>query len=305
MDDRQTKITEGAGLEESRLNQEFIDFLNKWGFRFLMVVLVIAAGWVGKTRWDQYVEQRLDTALVELESEIATGSPDGLIALAKKYKSVGSVWEQATLSAASINLESGRKSLIPGGDPSDKEDFLDPESAQKQLEQAADLFAQVVEHAGSQSISINALDARSGLIASKISLRDADGARSGLTELIALLEKSGFTDLKDKAEERLASLDELMEMPVLTPYGILAAVADQRMPIQMYGESMEEVEAIRSRMKSEEMIESKRIAAEAAAAAAAQAALEAELLAPDDSTQEEQGPVGPSPENTPPSDEGS
>ncbi len=305
MDDRQTKITEGAGLEESRLNQEFIDFLNKWGFRFLMVVLVIAAGWVGKTRWDQYVEQRLDTALVELESEIATGSPDGLIALAKKYKSVDSVWEQATLSAATINLESGRKSLIPGGDPSDKDDFLDPGSAQKQLQQASDLFAQVVDHAGSESISINALDARSGLIAAKISLRDADGARSGLTELIALLEKSGFTDLKDKAEERLASLDELMEMPELTPYGILAAVAHQRMPIQMYGESIEEVEAIRSRMKSEELIESKRIAAEAAAAAAAQAALEAELLAPDDSIPEEQGPVGPSPVETPPADEGS
>jgi len=257
MDDRQTKITEGAGLEESRLNQEFIEWLNVWGFRILMVVLVVAAGWVGKTRWDQYQEKRLDAALVELEAEIATGSPDGLVALAKKHNGVKSVWRQAMLNAADIDLESGRKALVPGGDPENPDDFLDGEAANKQLESAAGLYAQIIDRAGPSDDSIDVLDARSGHIAALISLQKADDARTELNELIALLETSGYSDLKRQAEDRLAELDKLIGAPMPPTYAELAVLAEQRGPITMYGETPEDLAAIRSRIKSEELIEPK------------------------------------------------
>ena len=257
MDDRQTRITEGAGLEESRLNKEFIEWLNVWGFRILMVVLVLAATWVGKTRWDQYTERRLDVALVELEAEIVTGSPDGLVALAKAHKGIPSVWQQAMLNAAAINLESGRKALVPGGDPENPDDFLTGQAANKQIENAAAIYTQIIDSVGRSSTSINVLDARSGRIASLISLQDADGARIELNELIVLLEMSGYTDLKRRAEERLASLDELISTPMLPSYAELTVIADMRGPIAMYGETPEDLAAIRSRIKSEELIEPK------------------------------------------------
>ena len=258
MDDRQTRITEGAGLEESRLNKEFIEWLNVWGFRILMVVLVLAATWVGKTRWDQYTERRLDVALVELEAEIVTGSPDGLVALAKAHKGIPSVWQQAMLNAAAINLESGRKALVPGGDPENPDDFLTGQAANKQIENAAAIYTQIIDSVGRSSTTINVLDARAGRIASLISLQNADGARTELNELIVLLEASGYTDLKRQTEERLASLDELISTPMLPSYTELTVIADMRGPIAMYGETPEELAAIRSRIKSEELIEPKK-----------------------------------------------
>jgi len=256
MDDRQqTKVTEGAGLEESRLNQEFIDWLNVWGFRILMVVLIVAAAWVGKTRWDQYQERRLDTALVELEAEAATGSPDGLVALANQHRGIRSVWEQAMLQAAAVNLESGRRALVPGGDPENDEDFLTGEEADGRLQLAAEQYEEVLERIGRESNSINALVARSGLVSCLISLREGDRAREELTRLIALLDESGFDNLKVDAEEQLASLDELLQTPMLPTYAELSVIAQQRAPIAIYGESMDDVAAIRSRQKSEDLIE--------------------------------------------------
>ena len=38
MDERQTQIRQGAGLEESRINTEFLDFLNKWSSPVLIVI---------------------------------------------------------------------------------------------------------------------------------------------------------------------------------------------------------------------------------------------------------------------------
>jgi hypothetical protein len=257
MDDRQTKITEGAGLEESRLNQELIEWLNKWGYRILMVVLVLAAGWVGKTRWDQHVEKRLDTALIEFEAEVATGSPDGLVALAKKHKNVSSVWQQAMLNAAAINLESGRKALVPGGDPENKDDFLDANTASMRLEAAGELYSEVLDRVGRSSTAINALDARAGRIATLISLQDGAGARTELNELIALLDKIGYVDLKKQAEKRLADLDALIAQKRLPSYGELAVLAEMRGPIAMYAETPEDITAIRERLLSKELIEPK------------------------------------------------
>lgn len=255
MDDRQTRITEGAGLEESRLNQELIDWLNKWGFRILMVVLLVAAAWVGKTRWDEYKERSLDTALVELEAEVATGSPDNLVALAKEHSGIDSVWEQAMLNAAAIKLEAGRKALIPGGDPMNQDDFLEGDKANEMVSEAAALYTQIVDRVGKGSTSINALNARSGRVSALISLQDADGAKAELNELIALLEKSGYTDLKRQAEERLAKVDELVTMDMLPSYAELSVLAQMRGPIAMYGETPDDISAIRSRMLSEELIE--------------------------------------------------
>ncbi len=41
MDERQQQIKSGAGLEESRINEDFKDFLEKWGFWLLLAVGVL------------------------------------------------------------------------------------------------------------------------------------------------------------------------------------------------------------------------------------------------------------------------
>ena len=48
MDERQTQIREAAGLDESRLNTEFVEFLRKWGPIALGVLAVAALAFVGR-----------------------------------------------------------------------------------------------------------------------------------------------------------------------------------------------------------------------------------------------------------------
>ena len=44
MEERQTQIREGAGLEESKLNVEFIDWLQRWSTPILLLVAGAALG---------------------------------------------------------------------------------------------------------------------------------------------------------------------------------------------------------------------------------------------------------------------
>ncbi len=41
MDERQEQVQVGAGLQESRLNTDLINWLNKWGSHILSVVALI------------------------------------------------------------------------------------------------------------------------------------------------------------------------------------------------------------------------------------------------------------------------
>ncbi len=44
-DDRLDQIKEGAGLEDSRINQEFVDFIRKWSTPVLLVAALITLGY--------------------------------------------------------------------------------------------------------------------------------------------------------------------------------------------------------------------------------------------------------------------
>ena len=46
LDRRTRQITEGAGLEESRLNQDFVEFLKKWSTPLLLVIVAAVAAYV-------------------------------------------------------------------------------------------------------------------------------------------------------------------------------------------------------------------------------------------------------------------
>ena len=65
MDDRQTEIRAGAGLEDSRINKEFIDFLNKWSSPVIMVFAVAALVWAG-LRWME--QKKLEKKYTALDS---------------------------------------------------------------------------------------------------------------------------------------------------------------------------------------------------------------------------------------------
>src|ERR1044071_6876732 len=104
MEERQTQIKEGAGLEESKLNVEFIDWLQRWSTPILMVIAVVAVGFWGYRKWEQAKRAEVDRAFSEFTAaaEVGTPNPTSLIGIAEQYKGIRAVPLLAQLKAADV-----------------------------------------------------------------------------------------------------------------------------------------------------------------------------------------------------------
>src|SRR5437868_5931135 len=98
MEDRQKQIREGAGLEESRLNTEFIDFLKKYSTPILVVIAVAAGGYAGFNYLQKQRDLARDHAFVQFEAALGSHNPKSLTAVADENSSRGAVAPMARLS---------------------------------------------------------------------------------------------------------------------------------------------------------------------------------------------------------------
>lgn len=230
MDERQTQIRERAGLEESRLNVDFIDWLRKWGTPLLLVAALASGAYLAKNRWDISRTERVDRAFGELEAARAGGnvSPDALIAVAAEYDGVRSVGELARLEAADAYLDAVRRGVKLGAtlkvDPSgrnpgeleDPADAITDADRADYLARARDLYQTVLaateNKPGKELLALNAMY---GLAACEESLGQLDAARA-LYERIAKVTDGGTYATHAKvAMRRITRLDMLRDIPAL------------------------------------------------------------------------------------------
>lgn len=224
MDDRQRDIVEGAGLQESRLNTEFIDWLNKWGTTILMIVLVAALSWAGFRWWERRQLETLDEAFVQLEAARTAGSPDNLLAVARDHPTRGAVYEIATCEAAEIYLESARRGVVPGGSASNDDDLISDEQRAEYLDQAESLFRDALERTrGESSLTLHEMRARNGLAAVALTRGDAEEGRRLLEESAAFAQEHGLEKMSEWIRSRMEELDGLLNQPPLHPTDDLAA----------------------------------------------------------------------------------
>src|SRR5688572_10639695 len=114
MDERhQQGLKEGAGLEESRLNTDFIQFIQRWGGPFLLICAGIMAAWAGWNWWQRQKADRVDEAFAQYEAQVAGGnpSPEALKAVADEFEGVASVSLLARLDAADVYAASIRSGV--------------------------------------------------------------------------------------------------------------------------------------------------------------------------------------------------
>lgn len=214
MDDRQRTIVEGAGLEESRLNQDFIDFLRKWGTPLLLLVVVAAALYSGSTMWARYQERSHNQAYADFHAAAVAGSPDNLVVVAEQHKGRGAVYELALIEAADAYLESARSRIRPGGAAGNADDVLSDEQVESNLRRAGELYGQIVNATGSKrGHELHLLNGLFGEAAVQESLGDVEQARTTLNRAGEVARSSGFPELAGVAAERLASLASLSEQP--------------------------------------------------------------------------------------------
>lgn len=220
MDERQTKIVEGAGLEDSRINREFIDTLQKWSTPALLVILLLAGGYWLVNFLEQQRVQNLDAAFASYSEAELERRPERLLEVADEHSGNGAVSSLATLTAADLHLQGYHLRTRPGT-LGTGEDRLDDAGVAGVLAEAGELYARVYnENRGKDGRELFTIGGRWGMVAVALSQGRFDEAESGLDEIVGIAEEQGFDGLADDARELKASIPELRtqrELVVVEP----------------------------------------------------------------------------------------
>jgi hypothetical protein len=224
VDERQTKIKEGAGLEESRINQDFLDFLQKWSTPVLILIVIVSGGWTAMRLLEQRRVETANNAFNEYEA-VATARdplPASLRSVADSYEGVRSVSALARLRLGDVHLSAARRGLEPAapldsqGNPENEADVLDEAGREDHLSRAASAYEAVLAETRSKPAkAILAVNALFGLAAVAESRGDMDGARARYEEAATAAKAAGLTGLPEIAQARIDSLGELPERPEL------------------------------------------------------------------------------------------
>lgn len=215
MDQRQTQIREGAGLEESKLNVEFIEWLQRWSTPLLTLAAVAALAWVLYQRVEKAQLAKVDKAFAEYETAAMAGSPESLKAVADEYDRVRAVPQLSRLAAGDIYLQAARRGLRPGAGPKqdgsiDPADMLDDKGRDDMLGSAGALYQQVLtKTAADEHEAVHALSAAFGLAAVAESRGDTEGARKAYEQAASIAEKAGYAAQAETARKRIEDLPRL------------------------------------------------------------------------------------------------
>lgn len=226
IDNRLDEIREGAGLEDSRINQEFVDFIRKWSTPVLLVAALIAIGYFLNNKRIEARAAHVDEAFSQLNQSMGTisPSPDALRRIAEDYKDVQGVRLMATMAAADEYMRAVRRGVKPGtvisqltGEPENPDDLLTDPDRERFLAEAETLYKQV--HAATvddPALAVHTMGALYGLAAVSESRGDLTAARNVLDQAAALAQDHGFFEQTAIAQGRISALTSV-DAPVWLP----------------------------------------------------------------------------------------
>lgn len=218
-DNRLGEIKEGAGLEDSRINQEFVDFIRKWSTPLLMIAAAIAIGYFLYNKRLEARQAHIDEAFAQYNQSATTfsPSPDALRRIAEDYRDVKGVSVMARIAAADEYLRSVARGIRPGsplnpatGEPENEEDYINDADRDQLLGEAEAMYREVWnETQGNPAMAIHTLSALYGLAAVSESRMDVDAAKNALDQAMALAEDRGFIEHVALTRQRIDALPRL------------------------------------------------------------------------------------------------
>jgi len=239
MDDRQTQIRQGAGLEESRVNQDLIDFLNKWSSPVLFLLAAAALAWWGMQQLEKRKIAKIDRAFSDLDTALVGGnpSPDSLQTLATEYEGVRAVPELALLTTTDIYLGAFIRGIEPGaqlnpatGLPMEQSDQLDETQRGAYLDSAGELAQRVVTMTeGDDAKAMLTIQAMVRLAVVSEGKRDFAGAKAHYTRAAEIAERNSFPILSKFASNRAANVESLDRVKALPTGAELTALPGEAM----------------------------------------------------------------------------
>lgn len=221
MDERHQQIRENAGLDESKLNQDFIDFIKKYTTPVIVVILLIVAGFWGWNKYSASRERAVADAFGELESAQLAGKPENLLAVAEQHSGYPGIAEMAKLYAADAYLDcfrSGVKPMSPlddAGKPKFPEDVLDEKGKEEYLTKANTIYDAVVNRTSTKKDQLQfTVGGLFGLAAVAECRRDMDMAK-GFYVRIKSVAGTVMPEFAEVADKRLQTMALLAELPRL------------------------------------------------------------------------------------------
>jgi hypothetical protein len=225
MDQRQAQIRERAGLEESRINEDFAEFLKKFGPWILGIAVVLGGGSAARRYWATYQENKVNDAFEQLEAARAGGdaaSPDTLLSVAEEFSSVGAVNIIARMDAADAYLNAIRRGVKLGstvegeGTVANADDVLTADDRAAYAGKARAQYQTVADATASDtSKKLWHLNALFGLAAIAETERNFDVAGPIYQKIQAMTADTAYAMLGDVAKKRAESLTALAALPAL------------------------------------------------------------------------------------------
>ena len=197
---------EQSDLGESQLNEEFVDWLKKWGNQILLLILVIALLGVG---WQWLVRTRMETRDAAWATLDTAQLPASLEEVAQNAKGVDSIAPLALIQAGDQYLRSVQTGTRFDREATAEDFALDDDSRTLFLQRADALYSEAILAVGTDYERVFAkkllvISALFGQAAVAESRGDAEAAKTVLSQIetIAVPE---YPDLAAQAKARSES----------------------------------------------------------------------------------------------------
>lgn len=223
MDDRSREIREGAGLEESRINTELLDLINKYSGHVLIGLALIVGAYAGKQQLDKFGNGKINAAFAQHVdiTETASPNPQSLSALAEQYGDVRGIGAMARLREADLYLQAVATGMKPGAafelDPETQNptnqvaeaDRVTPADRETYLSKADALYDRVIADGKAEiGPAIHVVGAWFGKAAVAESRGDDQAAKAAYASAKSAADAAVFPMYVALADLRIASLDE-------------------------------------------------------------------------------------------------
>ncbi len=176
MDRDRLKQVHQTDLTESRINEDFVEWLKTKGPSWLLLILVVLCGYLGIHRWNQYKAEHFAEAWTALAEARLPGSFEDVAA---RYAEIPGLQQQAKMMAADTLIESIQLGQPVGTDPFSTEPTqLTADERVVYLQRAERLYSEMIAaDDGSLAMTLHVVSALQGLAVVAESRGDAAVSR--------------------------------------------------------------------------------------------------------------------------------
>ncbi len=206
MDRDRLKQVHQTELTESRINEDFVDWLKTKGPSWLLMLMVVLVAYLGIVRWKQHKRQYFEQAWAEL---LACRLPGSFEDVAERYADVYGLPQLARRQAADTLLQAIQVGRPLGFDPTAATPpTLTGEEHQEYLDRAERLYEEVLEgDLGTLPMTLHAVTSLSGLAAVAEARGEAEQARQWYEEAAARADPH-YPHLADRLRRRSTSVEQ-------------------------------------------------------------------------------------------------